>query len=93
MEDYNSKLAACREEINRIDDELVELVIKRMETAGKIGEIKKEAGLPVLNVKREEQVKERLLTKVPENLRESISSLYDTLFKISRDYQEKNHEI
>lgn len=93
MAETEKELLRYRESINDVDDTLVELFIQRMEIAGKIGKLKQEAGLPVLNVKREEQVKERLLTKVPENLRESISSLYDTLFKISRDYQEKNHEI
>ncbi len=83
-----TQLSVYRDEINAIDDELVKLLIKRMQTAGKIGAYKKEAGLPVLNVKREEEVKERLLLEVPEELKSSISRLYDAIFQISRDYQE-----
>lgn len=83
-----TQLSVYRDEINAIDDELVKLLIKRMQTAGKIGAYKKEAGLPVLNVKREEEVKERLLAEVPDELKTSISRLYDAIFQISRDYQE-----
>lgn len=89
MENAEQKLKLCRDEINAIDDELIKLFIKRMETAGKIGAIKKAAGLPVLNVKREEEVKARLLEKIDEKYKESVDCLYDSIFKISREYQEK----
>ena len=88
MTDADSKLAAYRKDINEIDDKLVKLFIKRMETAGKIGSLKKEAGLPVLNVKREEEVKKRLTEDVPEEYKDSVNKLYDALFAISRAYQE-----
>ena len=88
MTDTDSQLQALRKDINAIDDELVKLFIQRMETAGKIGSLKKEAGLPVLNVKREDEVKERLTADVPEVYKESVKNLYDSIFSISRDYQE-----
>ncbi|MBO4616759.1 MAG: chorismate mutase [Lachnospiraceae bacterium] len=88
MTDTDLLLQALRKDINAIDDELVKLFIQRMETAGKIGSLKKEAGLPVLNVKREDEVKERLTADVPEVYKESVKNLYDAIFSISRDYQE-----
>ena len=88
MTDTDLQLQALRMDINAIDDELVKLFIQRMETAGKIGSLKKEAGLPVLNVKREDEVKERLTADVPEVYKESVKNLYDAIFSISRDYQE-----
>jgi len=88
MTDTDLQLQALRKDINAIDDELVKLFIQRMETAGKIGSLKKEAGLPVLNVKREDEVKERLTADVPEVYKESVKKLYDSIFSISRDYQE-----
>ena len=88
MTDTDLQLQALRKDINAIDDELVKLFIQRMETAGKIGALKKEAGLPVLNVKREDEVKERLTADVPEVYKESVKNLYDSIFSISRDYQE-----
>ena len=88
MTDTDIKLQTLRKDINAIDDELVKLFIQRMETAGKIGSLKKEAGLPVLNVKREEEVKARLTENVPEAFKESIDKLYDAIFSVSREYQE-----
>ncbi len=88
MSDTETKLSAYRKDINEIDDKLVKLFIKRMETAGKIGSLKKEAGLPVLNVKREEEVKKRLTENVPEDYKESVDKLYDAIFSISREHQE-----
>lgn len=93
MSNTEQKLGECRDAINRIDDALVELFIQRMEIAGKIGSLKKEAGLPVLNVKREEEVKARLVNKVPDEFKGSVDALYDSVFKISRDYQGENNEI
>lgn len=89
MSDTETKLSAYRKDINEIDDKLVKLFIKRMETAGKIGSLKKEAGLPVLNVKREEEVKKRLTEDVPEIYKESVDKLYDAIFSISREHQER----
>ena len=88
MSDTETKLSAYRKDINEIDDKLVKLFIKRMETAGKIGSLKKEAGLPVLYVKREEEVKRRLTEDVPEDYKESVDKLYDAIFSISREHQE-----
>ena len=88
MGDVEKELGWCRESINDIDDTLVELFIQRMEIAGKIGNLKKEAGLPVLNVKREEQVKERIKERAPEAMRSYVSELYDTIFALSKRYQE-----
>ena len=88
MQDTDLQLQALRKDINAIDDELVKLLIRRMETAGKIGSVKKEAGLPVLNVKREEEVKDRLAEGVPEDFKESVRKLYDAIFSVSREYQE-----
>ncbi|MBO4679483.1 MAG: chorismate mutase [Lachnospiraceae bacterium] len=88
MNDADSKLSAYRKDINEIDDKLVKLFIKRMETAGKIGALNKEAGLPDLNVNREEEVKKCLTKDVPEIYKESVNKLYDALFAISREHQE-----
>lgn len=93
MSDINKELLMCRESINDVDDTLVELFIERMKIAGKIGELKKEAGLPVLNVKREEEVKERLMKKAPADLEKYVGALYDEIFALSKNYQGEKNEI
>lgn len=87
MAETEKELLRYRESINDVDDTLVELFIQRMEIAGKIGKLKQEAGLPVLNVKREEEVKARIIERAPEGMRSYVSSLYDTIFELSREYQ------
>jgi len=48
-----------REKINAIDRDLLELISKRVDLAKKIGELKKEKGLPIADYKRELEVLER----------------------------------
>lgn len=54
------ELDKLREEIDRLDGAIVPLLLERFEVVRRIGEVKKEAGLPVYNAAREEAV----LTKV-----------------------------
>ena len=48
------KLDDYREEIDRIDEQIIELFGRRMEVARRIGEYKKENGLNILDSAREE---------------------------------------
>lgn len=49
-------LAALRGEIDDIDDELLQLLARRMNVAGQIGEYKKEKGLTVVQMERWKQI-------------------------------------
>lgn len=48
-----------RKRIDRIDREILELLARRVEVAKKIGELKREAGLPIADHEREREVVER----------------------------------
>lgn len=50
------ELELLRKQIDEIDEKLVELFESRMELATRIGAIKEEKGLEILNSKREEEV-------------------------------------
>ena len=78
-----------RNKINAIDDEMKALFIKRMEAAASIGEKKKEAGLPVLDEKREKAMKERLLADVSNELKPYYEDFLESLLRISKDYQSR----
>lgn len=82
------ELKALREEIDLVDRELAQLFEKRMEIAGRIGELKKACGLQVLDSGREAQVREerKNYIKNPE-LRPYWSELLEELMKISKEYQ------
>jgi chorismate mutase len=55
-----AELAHCRDEIGRIDDQLVDLLGKRLELGKRTGELKHIAGLPILDPTREAAVIRRV---------------------------------
>jgi len=55
-----AELARCRREIERIDNELVELLAKRLALGKRTGELKRLAGLPILDPTREAAVIRRV---------------------------------
>ena len=73
-----------RKEIDQIDDELIALFAKRMETAEKIAAYKQANGLRVLDARHEKEKMRTLMEKTPEELREYVSSLYSLIFELSR---------
>ena len=76
-----------RKEIDQIDDELIALFAKRMETAEKIAAYKQANGLRVLDARHEKEKMRTLMEKTPEDLREYVSSLYSLIFELSRSRQ------
>jgi len=57
------ELSSLRSRIDRIDGEILNLLRKRVELAGKIGVLKMEKGLPIIDEAREEDVYTRLSEK------------------------------
>ena len=53
------KLERARVKIDRIDERIAELFNERQRLAGEIAKIKKESGLPTLDLAREEEVMKR----------------------------------
>ena len=81
-----------RAEIDKIDNELVELFQKRMEVASKIGQYKRENNLPVLNSQREREILNEVTNKAKPEMKSYLRVLYSLLFELSRSYQEKIFE-
>jgi len=76
-----------REEINQIDTQLVELFIKRMNTAADIAKYKIDNKLPVFDSLREQEVLNRIAELVGDKMEPYSSRLFNTLFDLSRAYQ------
>ena len=67
-----------RKEIDKIDDNIIE-----------IGQYKKENNLPVFDAKRESAIKQKFTTK---KYQDSLSNIYDTILKESKTIQyDKEH--
>ena len=83
-----TELEGYRQEIDRIDGELVRLFLERMAVTGKVGEYKQRAGIPVLDAGREKQViaAKTALTDDPAR-KADIAALYESIMAISRRQQ------
>lgn len=76
---------AIRREIDRLDDELLRIFNARAGLALKIGEVKKEKGLPVYDPQREKRIFERMKTANPGPLEDgAIVRLFERVIDESR---------
>lgn len=82
-------LEELRKNIDSIDDEIINLVEKRMDTAAQIAAYKKENNLPVLNAGRERQILQSIAEKTRPETRNYMRVLYSLMFELSRAYQGK----
>lgn len=78
-----------RNEIDLVDRQIIELFEKRMKIAGEIAEYKKENSLPVFDEKREKEILEKLSALSNDRMKESVVGLYEKIFELCRDYEEK----
>jgi chorismate mutase/prephenate dehydratase len=80
-------LSEIRHEIDGIDDEIVDLFQKRMTLADEIGAYKRENDLPVLDRARERAKLAEMASKVPEDLQDNVSVLFQLIMEASRTRQ------
>ena len=78
-----------REQLDKVDDELIRLFAQRMELSAQIASFKKDNGLPVLDVKREREKLLDVSEKSPEGIKEYAVSLYSLIFELSRSCQNR----
>ena len=83
-----------RAEIDAIDREIVALFERRMQVVVDVARIKKENGIAILDASREEEVIAKVQSYLKDaTLKEELAEAYETLMKVSKDYQKKrmNH--
>lgn len=76
-----------RERVNEIDEKIVGLFVERMQTAAQIAGAKAEQNLPVLDMRREQAVLQRVMKLAGEEFELYANKLYQTMFDVSRSYQ------
>ena len=81
------KITQLREAIDIIDENLVPLFVKRMETAGLIAIEKKTENLGVRDSEREREVLNKVTGYSDEKWTTYIKTLYQTIFSLSRTHQ------
>ena len=81
------ELKDCRNKLDVIDKQLIELFLERMETVKSVAEYKKEHGLPILASGREKEILDRVRTLSGEEMAPYAQTLFETLLYVSREYQ------
>ena len=82
-------LKELRQEIDKIDDEMVRLFGDRMEVAARIADCKKENNIPILQPSRERAKLQEVADKAGPDMANYTRVLYSMLFELSRSYQSK----
>ena len=82
------ELTEIREQINRVDDELLPLFLRRMELSARVAAYKKEAGMPVYDAAREQAILDKISGRAGE-MGEYARQLYREIMRLSRAYQEQ----
>ena len=80
-------LQTLRHDIDEIDNHLVELFCRRMDVTRRVGEYKRERGIPVLDQARERQVLRNKGELAGDELRPAVITLYQTIMALSRRQQ------
>ena len=83
------ELNDLRSEIDKIDDELVNLFTQRMEISAQIAGYKKEKSLPIFVPAREREKLTDVAKKAGPDMANYTRVLYSMLFELSRSYQSK----
>ena len=82
------KLEICRDLIDSIDNQIIELYVKRMEIVKEITKLKIENGLPVLDQNREKIMLEKNLEKIKDHeFKKYYKSVLEGFLKASKEMQ------
>jgi len=86
-------LSELRKEIDKIDNELIRLLNKRMEIVKKVGELKNNTNAPIYRPEREKEIIDRLteISKKEGGIlgKEEIEAIFLEIFAISRGLERK----
>ena len=84
-------LTQIREEINRVDDQLVKLFVERMELASQVAAYKKEHNMPIYVPAREREILKKVAEQAGDEFGRYTRLLYANIMDLSRSYQGKQN--
>ena len=83
-----TKLEEAREVINEVDEQMVDLFIKRMAAVSMVAEYKAENGMPIFDNGREDIIKNKNMEMLANKKLESYyKTFFDGVLNASKDYQ------
>ena len=84
----DNRIAEIRKEIDKLDDELLGLLIKRLKLGREIGEVKRAIGKAVTDEAREKEIFQRLIKNAGSKMDEKdIIEIFSKILGISRKTQ------
>lgn len=81
------KLVELRKQLDKIDDQLVELYLKRMDAVRLVADTKRENNTALNDNVRENAIVYRLSKNVPDQMKLYVKELYNAIFHTSKSYQ------
>ena len=84
---FDALLQPVRQDIDRIDRQLLQLFTERMACSERVAEIKRQAGIPVLNTAREQAILDRVRQEAGARTERAPVALYSTILSVSRARQ------
>ena len=84
-------LSEIRQDIDRIDDQLVKLFCERMNLSAKVADYKKANNLPIYHPGRERAILQKVAEKAGPEMENYTRVMYSMLFELSRSYQSKRN--
>jgi 3-deoxy-7-phosphoheptulonate synthase len=82
-----ASLGDCRAAIDRLDDALMDLLLRRQEVAGRAGALKAQAGAATWQPAREREIRERLSKRAAAAGQPEVASVWRSILRLSRARQ------
>ncbi len=82
-------LNEIRDKIDKVDDQIIDLFAQRMELSNEVAQYKRAKGIPVIDMTRERDKRNKIFEKSPKEIREYLPQLYSVVFDLSRSYQNR----
>ena len=86
-------LSQIREQINRVDDQLVKLFVERMELAEQVAAYKREHNMPIFVPAREREILKKVAEQAGPTFGPYARLLYANIMDLSRSHQGKQNSI
>lgn len=84
-------LNECRQEIDKINDEILQLFLKRMEISTLVADYKRENNLPIMQPEREREILDNIAKKAGDELSSYATTLFSDIMTLSRAYQSERN--
>ena len=85
----DKRILQLRNDIDNLDEEIIQLLKKRMRISKEVGQLKEKLDIPIEDKKREKEIIDRLTTQAGKNLsEEQLIRIFTAVFKSSKQVQQ-----